>query len=639
MIKTKHILLFFITLPLIVMGQNQESIITKKEKLCSAGSFAPSLMPQEFHNLCSYQIDSSGFYYQQNINSIKSAAFYDSLRTQSKKHGKFTQQLTELLIQPKPLYSSLQDTASVGKNFNAFDGKIVRHIKINVHNIFSTSSRTMSENTTLLKSMSSLLHTRTHESVIKQNMFIQSGSFLDASELADNARYLRQLPFIQDAKILPVLVPNSSDSIDLVVITTDMWSLDMKNTIKTVDEGYTFVENKNTLGTGVHTGLRLDYKKNQHFQHDHAFFIRSENILGTFMRGQVNWLEFNGERFYGAQLDRRFFTRGARTAGGIQFYKSIEKHPEYRQNISTTMHVADAWFGKAFPHVQIGNLYPVISTRYVNRQAAKSPHISHELGKYWEFRDMQLLLGNFSLTKRDYLTSFLVSKFGVTEDIPLGFNWSTTQGMEKNQYGVRGYAGSSINWATMLNKRYLYTGCAFGTFYKHNHLHEGTLSLAVNSFSKLYPLKSMQVRHFTGVHYLHGFRQPPGQMVNFVYPKAIRGFYDPWVAGTKRLVFNYEMVTFLPFDFYGFRFAGFTFADVGVINSERSAALKNTFAAVGLGFRIRNDHFVIKTMQFAITLLADLQTQDTRVTFGYNGKEIMNYYDFENAMPDIVRFE
>jgi hypothetical protein len=63
------------------------------------------------------------------------------------------------------------------------------------------------------------------------------------------------------------------------------------------------------------------------------------------------------------------------------------------------------------------------------------------------------------------------------------------------------------------------------------------------------------------------------------------------------MIFNFEFVLFSPWYFYGFRFAPFAFADVGLISQSRYA-FKNsrTYAAIGAGIRIRNESLAFKTI-------------------------------------------
>src|SRR5581483_3086196 len=69
------------------------------------------------------------------------------------------------------------------------------------------------------------LHKNSRESVIRNNMFVREGLPLNAYRVADNERLLRNLNFIMDARIYVRPISKNSDSVDLVVVTRDVFSL------------------------------------------------------------------------------------------------------------------------------------------------------------------------------------------------------------------------------------------------------------------------------------------------------------------------------------------------------------------------------------------------------------------------------
>src|SRR5690606_39828076 len=56
------------------------------------------------------------------------------------------------------------------------------------------------------------------------NLFIRENTKLNPYKIADNERFLRTIEYIQDARIIVIPIPET-DSVDLVVITKDLFSL------------------------------------------------------------------------------------------------------------------------------------------------------------------------------------------------------------------------------------------------------------------------------------------------------------------------------------------------------------------------------------------------------------------------------
>ncbi|MBK6633791.1 MAG: hypothetical protein IPG38_05305 [Chitinophagaceae bacterium] len=69
------------------------------------------------------------------------------------------------------------------------------------------------------------LHKNTADKVIKRNLFFNEGDPLYPYLLADNERYLRELIFIKDARILVDFAEGSADSVDVIVLTKDVFRL------------------------------------------------------------------------------------------------------------------------------------------------------------------------------------------------------------------------------------------------------------------------------------------------------------------------------------------------------------------------------------------------------------------------------
>ena len=107
--------------------------------------------------------------------------------------------------------------------FDVYGGKQIRYVYFNQLRVFGTTI----EDTTVVKSklirFANNLHYDTRTWAIKQALFFREGDTVNAYKLVDNERYLRRLPFIQDARIYVINSYESNDSIDIVVLTKDVF--------------------------------------------------------------------------------------------------------------------------------------------------------------------------------------------------------------------------------------------------------------------------------------------------------------------------------------------------------------------------------------------------------------------------------
>ncbi|HVV06057.1 MAG TPA: hypothetical protein VHC96_17620, partial [Puia sp.] len=109
--------------------------------------------------------------------------------------------------------------------FMPFEGKIIRHIIIKGYGFeqtfTDTSKRLQYFGTRLLNQM----HRKTRSWVIRNSLFIKENTALNPFKVADNERLIRSLNYIQDARILVNTLPDNEDSVDLVVVVKDLFSI------------------------------------------------------------------------------------------------------------------------------------------------------------------------------------------------------------------------------------------------------------------------------------------------------------------------------------------------------------------------------------------------------------------------------
>ena len=110
--------------------------------------------------------------------------------------------------------------------------------------------------------------------------------------LADNERHLRDQIYIQDARILIDTIAGTRDSVDVIVITKDIFplagSIDMSSLTKMAVQ----VKNENIGGSGSRLSLSsfYDIDRNPVFAYDAGFLQR--NIIGIFIDWSVGFTNY-----------------------------------------------------------------------------------------------------------------------------------------------------------------------------------------------------------------------------------------------------------------------------------------------------------------------------------------------------------
>jgi outer membrane protein assembly factor BamA len=109
--------------------------------------------------------------------------------------------------------------------FQRYKDRIIRRIQIQTLEFGVSIADTSSKGTDKLKRLANKLHSDTHDYVIRNNLYFSEGEKLSPYLMGDNERHLRDLPFLQDARILVRRVNGSKDSVDVYILTKDVLSL------------------------------------------------------------------------------------------------------------------------------------------------------------------------------------------------------------------------------------------------------------------------------------------------------------------------------------------------------------------------------------------------------------------------------
>jgi hypothetical protein len=99
-------------------------------------------------------------------------------------------------------------------------GAVIGNIDIDIRNIFDTSDPRESSG---LYRLADKLHVRTKRSTIQAQLLFSSGERYRGQKLAETERALRLLPYVYDARVVPVRYANGK--VDIKVIAKDVWTL------------------------------------------------------------------------------------------------------------------------------------------------------------------------------------------------------------------------------------------------------------------------------------------------------------------------------------------------------------------------------------------------------------------------------
>lgn len=564
--------------------------------------------------------------------------FLDSLKNKASKTI-ITRTLYDFVITPREATVKKEITGSSDRNYLGFSGKTIRKIQIQRLNVFGTDINTPSviEPNKLEKFLNNT-HFNTNEVIIQKNILFNEGDTVSPLILSDNERHLRQLPFIDDARIL--IVPVTENQVDILVVTKDIYSLGAKIDAGGFDKGSFSVFERNIFGMGHEFGFEVPFDSKFHDSPGFGVHYLINNFKKTFINLNLYYLVGLGKNTYGFDLSRKFVSSATKYAGGISIREmaTSDDLDTLAQPARVKYNLQDYWLSRSFLINEESVTRIIIGARYTNNNVSDHPFVLPE--SYHHLQRYKMFLGSASFSIQKFYKAKLIYGYGRTEDIPYGGLLNFTFGREINEFKVRNYLGGTLSIGESVKRLgYFYSSAGFAAFLNNGQTEQGMLSLRTNYISNLLYLGRYRIRNFLNVDYTRGFDRYTDEFLVFNRENGFSGFKSDSVSGAQRLSVSVESVLFSPVNFYGFRFALFGFADVGYLFGMNEFVGNGEYlSAIGLGIRIRNDNLVLNTFQIRLGFFPNLPMNSSANHLLMSGVQLLRPHNFEPGPPSLLPY-
>ncbi|PKQ61499.1 hypothetical protein BZG01_19100 [Labilibaculum manganireducens] len=564
---------------------------------------------------------------------------------------KFTKELYNLFfISPDKLNPT--DTIKTERSETAFvqyRGKTIRNITVRVLKPFGpTLYDTTQVAATWIETTGNKLHNTSRKNHLRKLLRINEGDDVDPYNLADNERLIRQLSYIKDAYFRVVPVLGSRKLVDLQLWVKDQfsWGANMKLGSLTSTDFEIYNRNLYGLGHEFSNSFEFDSNKDQKYGYTGRYKIR--NIRKSYIDATFTYQNTYEKSVIQIDLDRSFATYNTKYAGGFTLSQTmrsdeIQKDDPIINEIPLDFNYGNIWFGRSYK-IKSGKQFArrklYITGRISGREFFERPEVGPTLNQF--FHNNILYLASLSLSQIQYYKSNLIYNFGRTEDIPYGSLAQLTMGYEDREYSYRRYLGFDFQKAVYLQKSrtYFFNRVALGGYFNSERFEQGVLLGQTKFFSRIRNLGSLRLRNFADLQYTLGIRRFPEEFISLITDTGIRGFSKEDVTGTQKLVLNLETVAFTPYTLGGFRFAFYSFADMGFIGSNKKNILKEKFYyGVGFGIRLRNENLVFKTIQLRLAFYPKAPSDFNQFEYQLSGEERPKFNNFRVSQPEVIPFE
>lgn len=490
-----------------------------------------------------------------------------------------------------------------------FKGRSIRRIEVRVLDPFGGDvDDTTAMEVNRLERWGNALHMRTREGIIRNRLLFAEHERLVPLRLSESERVLRSTPMVNDVRVRAYPVKGSPDSVDVIVLVQDRWTLDggISGDASSVDLRGT---ERNLLGTGQ--------EFTQTFRHsldaqrpDWGGTHRLYSISNSFIGSTAQYLLQPAQDQVALSLDRPFYSPVAQWAGNASF-----THTWLRQQLDTLYEDApyrsvadqftvDGWAGWNLAAKNKRKESDGMSERVVAMRYADTWYRQRAVGPVWDsaFIGSRLALASFSLGARRYAKDRYLYRFGQTEDVVEGMLWTMTAGVRWPERGRSlPYVGGSFTRAAYVGfGDHLSVRFGLGGMIENGSMRDGVAMVDVDFFSRTFSMGRWRLRQF--VRMIGGRIIGPSSAGSITIGEdQLVGFSRSVWTGDAKFLLRTETVAYMPGSFLGFHFAPVLSFGVATVTSEGTRPLEGTLQpAIGLGVLIRNEHLLIRSFQVSV---------------------------------------
>ncbi|HEY4651638.1 MAG TPA: hypothetical protein VIG72_09495 [Pontibacter sp.] len=541
------------------------------------------------------------------------------------------------------------DAELIEREYEQHNYKVVRGIRIVALDAFGYSiNDTTRVPANWFEKAGNFFHATSKRALIRNKLLFESNKPLEPLALIESERLLRQTDYILDARIIVDERTTTDDSLDVIVVTKDVFSLGGAGSFSpSSGAGRVTVRELNFMGLGHQP--ELTYRFNQAAPRPWEFAGRYsiENIGRSYITADVAYINENYYQERSAFLHRDFYATNTRYAGAAGISQIRERillpatHPDSIPQFGNLGYTRrDAWFGRAFkfktynlgyePRGRLIMGVRVIDTRYTTVPTEN-------------FQSNQLYLGSIGYSVRKYYRDRYLFGFGRTEDIPTGSIVSVTTGYENGTVFNRRYFGASAAFARYQSSfGYLFGNVSWGSFLHDGNWEQGLLEVQSLYFTRLYENGNWKLRHYLQTRATFGLNRNPEELLSINNNDGLRGFRSELLRGSKRITLNYEANLYTPFSFLGFKLATVAFADVAWLSAgNKTSPFKNKpYSGFGVGFRFRNEYLSFSTIQVLFGFYPRLPVHEDLSSFKIYpvSRPYYDFTDFRFERPGVAEF-
>jgi len=504
------------------------------------------------------------------------------------------------------------------RSLQSYTGKRINSITIEQHDFLTSLESKDSKMKDLFSKLGNALQSNSNSRAIRANLFFKEWDVFDPSIIAYNEKWLRDLNYIQDAKITANVTPYDTNQVDLVVVTKDLFNYGGEVLMHNKKAYSAKINYINFLGTGNSIQLIQNFENERNPKSGWGYDLGMTNIMGSFISINAGMNQFGNNLVNNVlsasnnyiNVQRPILHPNSKWLGGMEYLETINENvfpgkwdTLFDKQLNYNLKHKDIWIGyqltKQKKQIKVNEYRQFIQYRHLENNFKDRP-IDYLLQLDRNYQNLKADFVSYTLVRQSvYRTRYLYG-LGRNEDLPIGQSLTWTTGRSEIEKDRAAYLGFKFEQYKLSKKEnYAHIIANIASSYINQSLQDFRFLASLEQFSKVkYLNNGFGYRQIINLSFTQTLKNKYNEAlrINSIY--GIPQLNREQIKGGTRLSANWETVLYNNRPIWGFKSAPFVFGNLTYIRTVGDPILKgDIYSSVGSGLRIRNENLVFGTIE------------------------------------------
>jgi hypothetical protein len=575
-----------------------------------------------------------------NINLLNSNSL-TSLKSRGENNF-FTRNLFSLIIREnQPVKEQIKVNSTL--YFAPFAGRKIGRIRIQQLDVFGpTLQDTTRRASGWIEKTGNAIHMKTIEKKLMGQLLFNPGETVNPQLMAENEKFIRELPYIQDVAILLSCSEVDDDLVDVVVVIKEKFEYGVSGNLSSNSTEWE-VTDQNMFGIGHQFSAGMGYYLSETPRWQGSFKYEISDFDRKFIRTGIGYTNTYRKKAVNAFAEKKFIATKEDWAGGLFLERVFSDHyltpySYTKTDTAASYFNSDLWYGH-----QINNNYSLLGNTIITGRYFHQNFYNNESKQFTNslLRNHDFILGAIGLSKRYLFKNNRVYGYGITEDIPYGRYAELAAGLDVEKNGSRPYFHFNYSKANILKGgAYFRWQAGVGGFLNDSQIKQGAIVLSTNYFSNFVYLNRHPYRYFINMELLSGINRRDEEYLVINRRFGIRDYFSTDTRGINRLKINIESVRFWNWNKSGFKFAHYFFGDAAFLSDDlRNMFGDKFYAGIGAGIRVHNESLVFNVLEIRFSWIPIAPAGHNPFIFNAFGQPKARFNDFLGGKPQEILYQ